>query len=576
VADTTFVSNTANQWGGGVFFGSFKPAPATGDFVNTLFAANRANSNQGAGLYAANSGGDDVVTLRHVTIASPTVGSGSAVYVLNGMVNITNTIVASYSVGLERAGGVLNENYNLFSGVATPYIGTIVSGGNSMIGAAAFADTTSYKLSDASAAIDNGTNVGVTSDFEGDARPLGGGFDIGWDEYSGAYTPITGLAATNDSPTPVGNVTAFTATISTGTGAMYQWNFGDGTALEGGAMMTYTYAAAGNYTALVTATNSVGSVNASTPVTITDVPINGLNASSSSPTRLTDPTFFTATIITGTGVTYQWNFGDGQVGSGPTTAHTYATVGSYTALVTATNTINTVTTTTPVTITNLAPVADAGSDQNVNVSALATLDGSASTDPDGHLPLTYGWTQTGGPAVTLTNAALVSPTFTAPASPTVLTFTLIVTDSTGLADATPDTVVVTVSDVAIDGLSAANSSPTRLTDPTFFTATISAGTNITYQWNFGDNSALSNLQSPTHTYATVGSYTALVMATNSLSSVSASTLVTITQAGFKLYLPLITKQSGTALVVAPNVPSSAALDVAREIWLSRRAWVAVV
>jgi hypothetical protein len=40
-----------------------------------------------------------------------------------------------------------------------------------------------------------------------------------------------------------------------------------------------------------------------------------------------------------------------------------------------------------------------------------------------HIPLSYGWAQTGGPAVTLSNAAAVNPTFTAPGPPTILTFT---------------------------------------------------------------------------------------------------------------------------------------------------------
>jgi hypothetical protein len=186
---------------------------------------------------------------------------------------------------------------------------------------------------------------------------------------------------------------------------------------------------------------------------------------------------------------------------------------------------------------NLAPVTDAGTDQNVSVNAPVRLVGSASNDPDGHLPLTYGWAQTGGPAVALSNSTVVSPAFTAPAVPGVLTFTLTVTDSFGLPDPTPDTVTVAVSDVPINGLSGTNNGPTLLGHATSFMATLDAGSNVAYIWNFGDNSFGSGA-AITHTYVTTGTFTAIVTATNSVSNLSASTLVTITNVRL-LFLPLI-------------------------------------
>jgi hypothetical protein len=72
--------------------------------------------------------------------------------------------------------------------------------------------------------------------------------------------------------------------------------------------------------------------------------------------------------------------------------------------------------TSAVTITvpaNGVPIADAGTTLTVAGSSAVTLDGTGSSDLEGD-PLTYTWTQTGGPGVTLAAAATARPTFTAP------------------------------------------------------------------------------------------------------------------------------------------------------------------
>ena len=98
---------------------------------------------------------------------------------------------------------------------------------------------------------------------------------------------------------------------------------------------------------------------------------------------------------------------------------------------------------------NRAPVANAGGDQNVAELTVVQLAGSGS-DPDAGDALTYAWTQTAGPMVTLNTAASAATSFSAPnvaaGNPEILTFQLRVTDVAGLSSS--DTVVVTVQEPA--------------------------------------------------------------------------------------------------------------------------------
>ena len=89
-------------------------------------------------------------------------------------------------------------------------------------------------------------------------------------------------------------------------------------------------------------------------------------------------------------------------------------------------------------------VADAGSAQTVGTGATVTLDGAASSHPDGDT-LTYAWTQIAGPTVSLSDATDASPTFTAPDATADLTFRLTVEDSSGASDS--DKVTITVRDL---------------------------------------------------------------------------------------------------------------------------------
>lgn len=199
-----------------------------------------------------------------------------------------------------------------------------------------------------------------------------------------------------------------------------------------GEIITYTISAANIMTDSVDATN----------VVITDVLDPGLvyvsSTASSGSYSTTSGTWVIPTITVGTTETLYIQAQVNMVGTITNTA-TLASLNE----VDSNDENNSAWVTTVV--TNHAPTADAGITQTVALNALVMLDGSGSSDPDGHA-LTYLWTQiTGTTAITLSDNTAVTPTFTA-TTVGVYTFTLTVTDSYGLASPTVSTVVIFVED----------------------------------------------------------------------------------------------------------------------------------
>ena len=146
------------------------------------------------------------------------------------------------------------------------------------------------------------------------------------------------------------------------------------------------------------------------------------------------PTFTAPTVTSDQTLTFSLTVNDGAVDSTPDTV------------------IVTILDTDGNGVPNLTPTAHAGDDQTVGdphillngaVDKEVTLNGSA-TDPDTDDTITYLWSQTQGPTVTLSSSTSASPTFTAPTvtSDQTLTFSLTVND--GAVDSTPDTVDITI------------------------------------------------------------------------------------------------------------------------------------
>ncbi len=433
---TQFSGNSAGQ---AVYLNNYG-TPSTSQIVNALFIGS------GTAVYMV-SPSSNLVILQS-TIAVKNLSPLAAIIAQQGTVGITNTIVASHTLGIQQGSGTVYEDYNLFYGNTTDISGTIGGGTHDVFGNPNFVDPVNddYHIVPPSAAINAGVDAGVYTDLDGNVRPIGGGFDIGAYEATNVTTPITGLVAVNDSPTRLSNATMFVASVQAGDSVSYLWDFGDGSALGTYQTVAHTYPAVGIYTAIVTASNSVSVVTATTRVTV-DIPLSGLLAVNDSPTLLGNVTTLTATIGAGSNVAYTWNFGDGSASAGGiTTTHVYP-AGVYTASVVAQNSVSALTATTHVTIT----------------------------------------------------------------------------------------------DVPVSGLTAVNNSPTAIGNTTTLTATISAGSNVTYTWDFGDGSTTSIGQVVTRTYpfSITSRFTATVTALNSVSTQSATTTIIIIPK--RIYLPVVLK-----------------------------------
>jgi PKD repeat protein len=156
----------------------------------------------------------------------------------------------------------------------------------------------------------------------------------GWTEIDFRTTdgPITGLAASNDSPTPLGYATTLTVTADQ-VYVAYTWAFGDGDN-GSGARATYVYPSTGIYTATVTASNSLGALTATTTVTITEptapnAAFTGLPLFGTIPLTVT----FSDQSI-GAITSWSWDFGDGGTSTDQDPTHTYTVPGIYTVTLT--------------------------------------------------------------------------------------------------------------------------------------------------------------------------------------------------------------------------------------------------
>ena len=323
-----------------------------------------------------------------------------------------------------------------------------------------------------------------------------------------------------------------------GTIVAYRWEFGDG-ATATGRTQVHTYVLPGAYSVTLTVTdNHRDEASATQAIQVEQAAITA--------SFVANPLSGEAPLIVnfdasgsfdpaGRSISYAWSFGDGSVGAGVTTRHTYYAIGVYTVVLTARNssgdedlaTATVVVSATPVP-GNAMPNAEFTAAPSVGQTPLTVnLDASGSSDSDGHIT-SYKWTFGDGASGT---GATTSHTY---ADPGIYEIWLMVIDNAGTADAAARTIQALPAPVANNPPTAIfTASPTSGQAPLTVSFNASASTDSdgiisSYAWSFGDGAIASGV-AESHTYTDAGSYTAqLTIIDDDGSSDSASRSVVVT------------------------------------------------
>lgn len=225
-------------------------------------------------------------------------------------------------------------------------------------------------------------------------------------------------------------------------------------------------------------------------------------------------------------ITYTWSFGDGTGSTETNPSHTYASSGSYTVVLTATNSFGS--NVYSDTVEMLEPVAATAVFSHVG-SPVAGDPVNFTNESTGTLPISYVW-DFGDSSATVTDTNPIHTYTTAGQYVASLTATNAWGSSTYTATlnitAAPEaaTAVFTQTGALVVG------------QTVFFTNSSTGTEPISYLWDFGDGGTSTDTN-PSHQYTAAGVYTVTLTATNDYGSSTAT--ITIEIQPIYLYLPAI-------------------------------------
>lgn len=295
----------------------------------------------------------------------------------------------------------------------------------------------------------------------------------------------------------------------------HDWDFGDG-GTGAGSSPTHAYLAPGTYEVRLKVTDD-STTDSATGLDTLAVRINDPPIADAGENQLV-----TSSLVTfdGTGSTdrddsvsrYDWDFGDGAKGEGPTPTHVYARPGVFDVRLTVTDASGTIRNTSNdamQVVVNERPIADAGPQLIGAPGETIVFDGSRSVDPDGAVA-EYLWDFRDG---TTGTGSRVGHSFSRPGTYSV---SLRVKDNTGHEEAidfAETLVVINESPIANAGgdLVAAPGDEVRLSAASSFDAD---GTIDKYRWDFSDLAYPVLGSEATRRFKAPGAYTAQLTVTD--------------------------------------------------------------
>ena len=301
------------------------------------------------------------------------------------------------------------------------------------------------------------------------------------------------------------------ADASIGTPTSWVWHFGDGSGPVTTRNPSHTYAAAGTYTVSLSITNAFGvTANTSQFVTVSlgSPPVADFSFQSSA----LNVAF--ADQSTGDPTSWKWDFGDGTTGASTTMQnprHAYATAGTYSVTLTATNAAGSSSKTKLVTVSQGDPPV---ADFSFQASGLGVVFADQSTGSP------TGWSWDFGDGATSTQK---NPSHTYAQAGTYAVV-LTVTNAAGSGSKTKLVTVTATKPPVAAFCYQRNKLVVIFTD-------ISSNKPTSWQWNFGDcasnTTCQSTVQNPGHTYGSAGTYAVTLTVANTAGQSTQSRFVTV-------------------------------------------------